>query len=96
MSDHYERRARDILAGACGENCPNWRNTIAGIAQALRGAANEYSAANEYVEGATGALSVFSDEEIAREHYWRMLQKLGSPLGCVGMPASDAPQVRTK
>lgn len=31
-------------------------------------------------------LDSFSDEEIAREHHWRMVKKLGDPRICVTVP----------
>lgn len=33
------------------------------------------------------SLSDYSDDEIAREHHYRMLKKLGDPRICVGAPA---------
>jgi hypothetical protein len=33
-----------------------------------------------------GALTQFTDEEIAREYHWRMMKKLGDPRVCVSAP----------
>lgn len=36
-----------------------------------------------------GALADFTDDEIAREYHWRMVQKLGDPRKCVSSVDAD-------
>jgi len=68
-----------------------WVNPLPGGARArcggpplCRECAEELAAAKN-ANWRMHGLSAFSDEEIAREHHWRMLNKLGDPRVAVSM-----------